>query len=104
MADPTDKPSAAHELLDTVERLLFGDVGGAERAVRAFDGDPLARLRAEQALDAERRAAEPPKPDPQAARARRAQEELNALKQGSSDTPPGPPPEAAQPSPRKRTL
>lgn len=118
MSNPSDKPSAAHALLDDVERLLFGRVGGAEQALQAFDGDPLARLRAEAALEEEARAAAPRPVDERARRARRAAEELAALKGGrgvSEEAAPDAAPDAAlagappgegapAPTPRRRTL
>jgi len=110
---------AANAALDSVERLLFGKVGGAAEAV--------ADLEAESALDRARRhygvgpdaaAATPPAPareDPVAA-ARRQLEELKRARgarpapagEPPAGEPPAPPPEpgsaAPEPPARKRTL
>lgn len=74
---------AGHGVLDAIETLLFGKVGGAEEAIRAEEGvDPLARLRADaakaDALRAEVQAADPapPREDPEAV----ARRQLEALK------------------------
>ena len=88
----------AHGVLDGLESLVFGKVGGAAEAARADDGDPLARLRerygetgaarADGAADAAPTAGGPPPPPPaasgsgsaRAAAEARARAELEALK------------------------
>lgn len=97
---------AAHSLLDGVETLLLGRVGAADDAIREAEGDPLTRLRAERALDDERRQQTHAKVTQERdARLRRAQDELARLKAGGGATPAeGEPPEPKAPESRKRSL
>lgn len=102
----SDKPTlvdalsrAGHELLDSVEKSLFGRVGGAESAARGLDNDPIQRFRAEAALDEEVRQeqakAAPPPVNERQAREERARAELEALKAAQ---------QGLTPEPKKRTL
>lgn len=98
---------AAHSLLDGVETLLLGRVGAAEDAIREAEGDPLTRLRAERALDDERRQqAQAKVVQERDARLRRAQEELARLKAGAAGGPDAeaPPADPKAPEGRKRSL
>lgn len=85
--------SAAHSVLDDVERLVFGSVGGAEAAIRAEEGagSALERARAAYGLEAQP-ATPPPAEDPLA----RAQQQLAELKARRAAPTPG--------SERKKTL
>jgi hypothetical protein len=98
---------AAHSLLDGVETLLLGRVGAADDAIREAEGDPLTRLRAERALDDERRQqAQTKVMQERDARLRRAQDELARLKGGGASPPSaeGEPPDPKAPEGRKRSL
>lgn len=88
---------AGHSLLDTVEKALFGRVGGAEAAASALDQSPIEKLRADAALLDEARADSRPSADTRAAREARAAAELEALKARNADP-------SAPPEPKKRTL
>ena len=83
---------AAHGVLDDMERLLFGAVGGAEAAIRAEEaaGSALDRARAAHGLEAG--PPPPPREDP-VARARQQLAELKAARAAG----------AAEPE-RKKTL
>ncbi len=98
---------AAHSLLDGVETLLLGRVGAADDAIREAEGDPLTRLRAERALDDERRqAAQTKVMQERDARLRRAPAELARLTAGAAGGPGADdaPPEPKTPEGRKRSL
>ncbi|MCK6515069.1 hypothetical protein L6R46_08450 [Myxococcota bacterium] len=99
---------AAHSLLDGVETLLLGRVGAADDAIRESEGDPLTRLRAERALDDERRQqAQTKVMQERDARLRRAQDELARLKAGggpSAAPAEAEPPEPKAPESKKRSL
>lgn len=92
-------------VLDTLEALLFGRVGGAEDAAKADEGDPITRMRTRYNADVATVKAETPpgaaptgsplpRPDPVA----RARAELEALKAARAER------VSAPDAPPKKTL